>query len=197
MNEALVFLRAGWDFAYTDRPTRKSTIHLVLVYTLVLVLVTLLPGFQARVVGRPAADIVTLALPAGLGFLLGVWIVGRYGHRLDPDDLGSGGLMLAALAVMIMAIWQSESAISILTLALLFVGFSLALVIIPSRAVLQSRPPVILRGRVWATQVVLSNTTALLPIIVCGALADRIGIRPVLLLIALATLFVGVAVIPE
>jgi hypothetical protein len=95
-----------------------------------------------------------------------------------------------------MAVWQNGSAIAGLALAVAFLGCGLALVIIPARAVLQSRPPTALRGRVWATHVVLSNAVALLPILLMGSLADRIGIQRVLSLIALTALAIGLGDIP-
>jgi MFS family permease len=196
VNESLVSPRAGWNFVSTDHPTRKAVIHLAAIYTLLMVLVTLLPGFLARVVGQSTVEFIILAIPAGLGFGLGTVIVSRYGHRFDAGLWGSGGLILNGLALIIMAVWQSGSAIAGLTLAVVFLGSGLALVIIPARAVLQSRPPAALRGRVWATQVVLSNAAALLPIILMGSLADRIGIQRVLFLISLIALVVGLVDIP-
>lgn len=191
VSEALIVLRAGWHFTCVDRPTRRAAIHLALMYTLLMVVVTLLPGFLVRVVGRPVADLTILALPAGSGFGLGVWIVGRYGHKFDARRWSGGGLALAGLALASMASWQGESVVSGLTFAALTEGFCLALVIIPARSILQSRPPAALRGRVWATQVVLSNAVALLPILLSGSLADRVGIRFVLFLTALTVLVVG------
>jgi len=195
-NKALVSLRAGWDFVSNDHPSRTAVIHLAAIYTLLMVTVTLLPGFLARVVGQPVAEFVILALPAGLGFGLGTWIVSSIGHQFNAGLWGSGGLILVGVALRSMAVWQNGSAIAGLTLAVAFLGCGLALVIIPARAVLQSRPPAALRGRVWATQVVLSNAVALLPILLIGSLADRIGIQRVLYLIALTALAIGLGYIP-
>lgn len=191
VNKALIGLRAGWDFVSDDHPARKAVIHLAAIYTLLMVTVTLLPGFLARVVGQSVVEFVILALPAGLGFGLGAWIVSSIGHQFNASFWGSGGLILVGLALRSMAIWKIGSGIVGLTLAVAFLGSGLALVIIPARAVLQSHPPTALRGRVWATQVVLSNAVALLPILLMGNLADRIGIQRVLSLIALTALAIG------
>lgn len=195
-SESLNSPRAGWNFVSTDRPTRKAVIQLAAIYSLLMVVIMLLPGFLARVVGQSVAESVILALPAGFGFGLGTWIASRYGHRFDAGLWGSGGLILAGLALVGMAVWQSESAIAGLTLAAAFLGSSLALVIIPARAVLQSHPPAAMRGRVWSTQLIVNNAVALLLILLLGSLADRIGIQRVLSLTALTALVIGFADIP-
>ncbi len=192
-SESLIGPRAGWQFVSTDRPTRRAVIHLAAIYTLLMVVVTLLPGFLTRVVGKSAAEFIILALPAGIGFGLGAWIVSRYDHRFDAGFWGSGGLILSGLALISMAVWKSGSVATGLILAAAFLGSSIALVIIPARAVLQSRPPAALRGRVWATQVLVNNAVALIPILLMGSLADQIGIQRMLFLIALIVLVVGLA----
>jgi len=196
INESLNNPWAGWSFVSTDRPARRAVIQLATVYTFLMIMVTLLPGFLTRVVGRSAADLTILALPAGVGFGMGTWLVGRYGHRFQAGNLSNAGLVLAGLVLASMTIWQGENAVSALTLAAPFVGLGLALVIIPARTVLQSQPPVALRGRVWATQVVLNNAAALLPIFISGSLADRMGIRPVLFMTASTMLVIGLSDIP-
>ena len=68
---------------------------------------------------------------------------------------------------------------------------ALALVIIPARTVLQERPPAALRGRVIAAQLALANAAAVLPLVVGGALADHLGIRPVMGLLSLLAMGAG------
>ncbi len=196
LNKSLNNLWAGWSFVSTDQPARKAVIQLAAAYTFLMIMVTLLPGFLTRVVGRSATDLTVLALPAGVGFGLGTWLVSRYGNRFHAGSVGNGGLTLSGLALTSMTIWQGESAVSPLTLAAPFIGLGLALIIIPARTVLQGRPPAALRGRVWATQVVLNNAAALLPIFISSRLADRIGIQSVFLLTALTMLVIGLSDIP-
>jgi MFS family permease len=187
---------AGWSFVSTDRPTRKAVIHLATIYTLLMIMITLLPGFLTRVVGRSMIDLTILALPVGVGFGLGTWLIGLYGYRFNAGSLGNIGLVLAGLTLASMANWRVESGLPVLILIVLFMGLSLALVIIPARTVLQSQPPSELRGRVWAIQVVLNNAAALLPILFSGSLADRIGIQPVFLLTASTVLVIGLSDVP-
>lgn len=194
--DMLASLWAGWKFVSTDSPTRKAVIHLTTVYTFLMIVVTLLPGFLSRVIGQSADDFSLLALPTGAGFGVGILIISRYGRRFDAGNLGDIGLALAGLAMGIIALWQGEGRMLSITLATPFVGMGLAFVIISARTVLQSRPPATLRGRVWAAQVVLSNAATLIPILLSGNLADWIGIERVLLLASLTILLVGLKAIP-
>ncbi len=67
-------------------------------------------------------------------------------------------------------------------------GLGLALITIPAKTVLQERPPAGMRGRVISTQLVLGNAASTLPMPLGGGLADLIGIRKVLLILACVTL---------
>jgi MFS family permease len=71
------------------------------------------------------------------------------------------------------------------------VGLALGLVIIPARTVLQERPPAAMRGRVIATQLALGNAAAVIPLLIGGNLADRLGVRPVMGLLSLLALGLG------
>lgn len=194
--DMLSSLWAGWKFISIDHPARKAVIHLTAVYTFLMVVVTLLPGFLSRIVGQSADDFSILALPTGVGFGIGILIINRYGNRFGTGNLGDIGLSLAGLAMGSIALWQGEGGVLTAALALPFAGVGLAFVIISARTVLQSRPPATLRGRVWAAQVVLSNAVALIPILMSGNLADWIGIERVLLLTSLIVLFIGLGNIP-
>jgi len=72
-------------------------------------------------------------------------------------------------------------------------GLGFSLVMIPARAILQEHPPAAMRGRVVAAQLTLANAANTLPLLLAGGLADLIGIRRVLILVALTVL--GAAVV--
>jgi MFS family permease len=74
---------------------------------------------------------------------------------------------------------------------ILGVGLALALIIIPARTILQEHPPAALRGRVIAAQLALANAAALLPVLLGGALADYLGIRPVIGLLSVLAVGAG------
>jgi MFS family permease len=73
----------------------------------------------------------------------------------------------------------------------LVLGVSVALIAIPAQTSLQDRAPSELRGRVFALLYTMTSLIVIVPLIFLGALADRIGIPSVSLLIAVSGL--GVA----
>ena len=67
-------------------------------------------------------------------------------------------------------------------------GFAYALVIAPAETILHERAPAEMRGRVFASQLVLANLVSIGPLILVGGVADLYGVSPVLLTIAVAVL---------
>ena len=75
----------------------------------------------------------------------------------------------------------------LVTLTALFagpMGFSYALVNTPAQTTLHERTPVEMRGRVIASQMVLANGVALLPLVVVGGVADLYGVSAVVLAVS-------------
>ena len=65
-------------------------------------------------------------------------------------------------------------------------GFAYAMVNAPAQTVLHERAPADMRGRVFASQVVVANAVGILPLIVAGSVADIFGVTWVLFMIAVA-----------
>jgi len=67
-------------------------------------------------------------------------------------------------------------------------GFAYALVNAPAQTILHERAPAEMRGRVFASQLVLANVVSIGPLILVGGVADLYGVSPVLLSIAVVVL---------
>jgi len=63
-------------------------------------------------------------------------------------------------------------------------GFAYAMLNTPAQTTLHERTPVEMRGRVIASQMVLANGVALVPLVVVGGIADLYGVSSVVLAIA-------------
>ena len=63
---------------------------------------------------------------------------------------------------------------------------------ISAQTIIQERAPVSLRGRVFATQLVLSNAISIVPLLFLGGLADVIGVAQTLFLLGLGILATAV-----
>lgn len=71
-------------------------------------------------------------------------------------------------------------------------GMAYALVNAPAQTVIHERAPADMRGRFLGTQLTLANGTSLVLLLVVGALADTIGVIPVMLLYAPVVLAVAI-----
>ena len=183
-------LKEGWRFIFSDRLVAWATFQLTLASMLTLMLTTLAPGFVARVLGLEVADAVYMAVPVGMGFGLGIALMGRRGKLLSKERWISIGFIALGLGLAVLPLPRGAGGPSFLLLAMVIftIGLGLALVTIPAKTILQERPPVGMRGRVISTQLVLGNAASTLPMPLGGGLADLIGIRKVMLILACITL---------
>ena len=189
-------LQAGWRTIAQDHQLRLVVLQATLAAALLLVLVSLGPGLVSRHLGMEVEDAALLLLPGGVGFLLGSFLVNRWEAWLNRQGWIAVGLIVAGLNIGLLAALAGGAGWVRLLLSLvpvLGVGLAMALVIIPARTVLQERPSAAVRGRVIAAQLALGNAAAVVPLLMGGALADSLGIRPVLGLLGLLAVGVGVA----
>jgi DHA3 family macrolide efflux protein-like MFS transporter len=175
--------QAGWRTIAQDRVLRLVAAQATLAAALVLVLLSLVPGLASRHLGMRVEEAPLLGLPAGLGFLLGALLMSRLEGRQSRLGWIAMGLVGLGFAVGLLAALSGDRVPGGLWLILpviLGLGSALALVAVPARTVLQERPPPAMRGRVIAAQLALSHAASILPLLVGGTLADRLGIQPVM-----------------
>lgn len=197
-----VDLQQGWRTIVKDRVLSLVALQLTLAGMVLMVLLSLVPGLATRRLGVGVEDAPILLLPGGLGFILGSVVLGRIGGRASRISwivLGLAGLGLSLSAVALLSGGTGQDVVQgidlvVLAPTLLFIsvlGLALAFIIVPSRTVLQERPPVAMRGRVIAVQLALGNGVAVLPLALGGTLADHLGIQPVMGLLGLVALGAG------
>jgi len=181
-------IRAGWRTIAQDRLLALVIAQVTLAGVLLLVLLSLVPGLLARHLGLGIEDGPFLILPGGIGFVVGLFLVGRLERRLSRSLWIASGLIGLGTTIVLLAMSNS---LWLIVLLIVGVGLSLAAVIVPSRTVIQERPPAEMRGRVIAAQLALGNAAAIVPLLLGGALADWLGIQPVIGLLGLAALSAG------
>ncbi|MGD8738297.1 MAG: MFS transporter, partial [Anaerolineae bacterium] len=142
-------LRAGWQIIVRDRLLSLVAIQATVAATLLLVMLSLVPGLVSRHLGMSVENAPFLVLPGGLGFVLGSALVGRVEKHLSRPLLISLGLTALGIAIGLVSLLSAVGDLLWGVGAAIFsVGLALAFVIIPARTVLQERPPAELRGRV-------------------------------------------------
>ncbi|MFQ6057660.1 MAG: MFS transporter [Anaerolineae bacterium] len=208
LKRAWAEVREGWAFVSSHSSIYLAVLQLTLVAALVMVMAMLAPGFATRVLGMQPEDAVYIFAPAGVGIFLATFLVGRFGHHFSRESLINAGLMTMGLTLGALAFVgrvggpvsmplleaYPEATVS-LTSAMMglafFLGLELGLISIPAQTILQERSPLEIRGRVLAVQFMLANLVGIPPLLFIGALADRIGIPRVTLLISVGVLLAG------
>jgi MFS family permease len=185
-------LQAGWHTIAHDRLLTLVAIQATVAATLLLVLLSLLPGLMSRYMGLGVEGAPILLLPGGLGFVLGAILLSHWEKRMSRPAWIGLGLTGLGVSIGLLSLFSSAPARLWLILPLVFgIGFALALVIVSARVVLQEHPPAEVRGRVIAAQLALANATAVIPLLLGGSLADNVGIRPVMGLLSVLALGAG------
>ncbi|MBN1484058.1 MAG: MFS transporter [Chloroflexia bacterium] len=176
-------LREGWRNIGRDRLLRLVAVQATLAAALLLVLLSLLPGLVARQLDLSVENAPYVILPGGVGFALGTVLVNHWEKSLSRQLWIAVGLLAVGLSVLLLALLSRDTApaqLPLFLLAALGLGLGLGPVVISARTVFQERPPAEVRGRVVAAQLALSNATAVVPLLLGGALADKLGFAPVL-----------------
>jgi DHA3 family macrolide efflux protein-like MFS transporter len=186
-------LRAGWKYINDDAALSRAIAYLVLVSSLILVFSTLLPGIASRVWGIAIENVMIVAVPGGLGFALGLWLVGQRGHLLRVEQWVSVGLLTLGGGLALISLLNELQGFSILFFLLIsaITGMGFALVIIAARTFTQEHTADEYRGRVMSAQMFMCNLASTLPLPIIGGLADAIGFKSVFVLLGFSVLVAG------
>ncbi len=180
-------IRAGWRFIIGKRIVRSAIAYLVLMSGVILVIMTLLPGLVSRTWDFPIAQMPLLAVPGGLGFGLGVLLLGRIGSRFKEEAWLGAGLFALGAGLACIPLIPALTGLSVILFLLIAVGSGAgaAMVVIPARTLVQEQTPDSMRGRVTSTQLFLSNALSMAPLPILGGLADLFGIQRMFMFLGL------------
>lgn len=200
---------AGWRAIRSDPAVLHSTIELTLISAALIILAGLIPTYINDVLGLPVDIGAVILTPAALGVALGLRIAGFLAHRVPHAALSTFGfagfVIFLALVTFTNQLaeflggygafaWLNSISIGHFdgggALAMLLVaplGFCYATVQVAAQTVIHDRVPLHLQGRVNAMQSALSAIVSSAPVLAAGALADVVGVTPVMALLAAGT----------
>jgi MFS family permease len=200
-------VREGWVFVVRNRPIYLAVIQLTLVASLMMILAMIAPGFSSRVLGLSPEDAVVVFAPAGLGMLVAIFALGRFGKRIPSQWLQSGMLIVTAISFGLLALIsydytalhlpevQVSKNITMTTLLVALtvmpLGFGLYVINTIAQTTLQRLTPEALRGRVFTVQFMMASLIGLAPLLIAATLADIIGIPAMLFWLSVGCLLVG------
>jgi MFS family permease len=203
-------IRAGLVFILQDPMLMRAIAYLTLASTTFLMVAALGPEFITTVIGLPKEDIVFVVLPAGVGVVAGVALVGRVLKRIERSALIDIALAMAGLSLLGMVLaqpflnllWLTRGApqtllIWVVGMLATVLGVCNAFILVPSQTMLQERSHEHVRARVYATFFTISNTVAFVPIFFAAAMADLFGVTQVLTIVAIIVMSIGLFSIGE
>ncbi|NIM96017.1 MAG: MFS transporter [Anaerolineales bacterium] len=187
-------LKAGWSFIVHDAALGRAIGYLVLLTTFMLMISTCLPGVASRTWGIPIEFLPYLAVPGGVGFGLGLWLVGKHGHQLGNEEWVSVGMVSLGVGLALMTFMQEMNGPYILLFLIVSVasGAGAALIVTTTRAIIMDRSPDAIRGRVIAAQLFLASIAATITLPFIGGFVDVVNFRSFFAFLALITLGAGV-----
>jgi len=190
-----------------DSQSTLAMAHITASSTLILLFAILVPRYVQAILKVHPDNAVTVFAPVAFGALIGLravpLAVGRFG-KTRAVAFGLFGLALCLAAIgsvetIAEALKRTDRfnpfgtervfGLSILVALTMFfsgpMGFFYAMLNTPAQTTLHERVPVEMRGRVIASQMVLANGVALIPLVVVGGIADLYGVSSVVLAIGL------------
>jgi MFS family permease len=198
----------GWQALKKDRPAYLSVSVIVLSNTSLLVMVALAPRFAHDVLGVSTENAIYVFAPAAVGVFIGLRVVDWLTHQVSKSWVVTWGFVLVVVSLVALALvrqaaglLESQNPFGVfepgplgaraarLIVALAFAsvaGLAFSVVNVAARSLLHERIPMRMQGRVFAAQTVLSNLASIVPLVLAGALADLVGVSPVLIVVAAA-----------
>lgn len=129
--------------------------------------------------------------PVGLGSVLAIILLRFWENNLKRFLIERGiiiagfgllGLGLTSVIRLSLTGWNFYPLIFIFCLLL---GLSVSLILVPSMTVISEKTPNEYLGRVWGVANLIQNTSASIPLLLAGALADRISVLPLIFIFAI------------
>ncbi len=203
VNEIGDEIKSAFSIVKNTQEIYHSLFLLTLSQTVIFILAVIGPGYAKEILKVSVEQFPLLFItPAAIGMVFGAVVVTNFFHKQPRERSVNIGLFLSSFAILLMPyITNVESYLStffavtflhlILVLAFLL-GFSNALIFVPSNAILQEKTAEKFRGKVYGALNALAGIFSLLPIILVGFLSDIIGIASVITGIGILILGIGI-----
>ncbi|MDF2461239.1 MAG: arabinose efflux permease family protein [Candidatus Saccharibacteria bacterium] len=170
------------------------------------VILALAPALSVAVLGEPLRNSSHfLIIPAGIGMVLGVALIGRLVQSYTKTTLVAVGLIVAASALVLLGMsntlyhqvegrWLGRFAeVGVLVAGLvLILGFMNSLVSAASQTILQENTTDATRGKVFGALNMMINIAATLPVFFAGILADLTSVNLVVTVLGLMLLIFAI-----
>lgn len=187
-------LREGIWYVIKTKALADALLLLTGTQIILAMLGALGPGFADRVLQIDIHDASLIIIgPVVLGILVGALWIGSRGSRLPSSFLIQRGIAGAGVILILISLtvrlqrfggipWFSGWVLIIVELGLFFLlGVANSMLDVPSNSVLQAEARGELRSRVYGILTAAVGGVGILPVVLGGILADRIGVGKVIL----------------
>ncbi len=209
-----VHIREGLRFVFSNNKVWAAIFILSFIQAAASTVAALGPGFMEQTLRIEATDAsLILLLPVGIGLLTGGALTIKFGQRTPHRLIVMRGLFVCGSALIALALtpvvganlshreflvstlrpFSKAFTVSIwVSFFALFVGFGVALVIIPAQTALQTATPSHLRGRVFGVWALLVALGVSIPAVLAGVMADLFGVVASMVTVGVIILLVGI-----
>jgi MFS family permease len=203
----------GWRAIQTSPDALLVFGYLMIAASLGKVIVALAPYYTREVLGINPEKMVYIAAPAAIGAAVSLVMTAVLSRSLGlrrTVDIGFFVLLLGLVSVAALAYssdfvltqvnlhvgWVEErvgsSPIIVITMIVtILVGFGTTMLGIAGTTTLNQEVPAASQARAFSTRTTLSDAVSLVPLFAVASVADRLGVRVVLLVVTLAALIVA------
>jgi MFS family permease len=198
-------LAKNWRLIRSKRHLSFPILQLTVSQAMVGVVLALAPALSLAVLHKPLQNASQfLIIPAGLGMVIGVVLIGHLVKRFTKIQIIATGLIAAAISLTLLGVtglvehlthnrhyhYVSVSLTVSLVVAtlVLILGMMNGLISIASQTILQEHTTDATRGKVFGALNMMVNIAATLPILFAGIFADLIGVSRVVVVLGLILL---------
>lgn len=182
-------LREGLEFLWRYRALRFVIVAMVVAIFAIGAFDALVAVYVRDIIGADSKIFGALISVVGVGTILGSLAVGRFAQRWPRVLAVVTGISGLGLGIGLLALaGKSWPAVG----ASLWIGITVAFVLVPSQTLTQEETPGTLLGRVGSTSISLITISQLVAIAIAGTLAEWFGIRNLYYGVSLFLMLVGV-----
>jgi MFS family permease len=197
----------AWYSLRSDMQSYMALVVAVVAAASIQIGVTVIPRYASEVLDISVENVIFVFAPGAIGVLFGLRIVGWLERHVGKGRILASGFILLVVSFLafgfvgrLAGILEAQNPLGLfdpgplddqwarilMTMAIAAVlGLAYSLVGVVTRAVINERVPVEMQGRVFAAMAVLSSLASILPLLLVGGLVDLVGVRPILVAIAL------------
>jgi MFS family permease len=202
LREPLDQLRDGFRVVRREASISRPIVLLATATSVASVLGVLGPSL-ATTVGLDPEQLAVVVVPLGIGVVIGVFGLRRFGGSLPRRRVAEGGILVLGTVTTALAaagwldgvmrgIGIGIGALPVVVVVAMFAGAAYAVTSVTAQTNLVESTPANVRGRVFGVLASIVSAASLVPSLVAGPLADRFSTGAAIAVAGIALLLVGI-----